>query len=86
LPALTADLLALLSIAATLMLALGALTRLASLGLLMPITITILTAGLNGFNALLLAGVILLMLLGGGKWSLWRLDDLLVTVKAGAAR
>ena len=85
-PALAANLLALLTASTSLMLALGLLARLAALGLLAPIVITTLTGGLNGLNGSLLVGIILLMLLGGGRWSLWRLDDIWVTIKAGAAR
>ena len=85
-PTLLANLLTLLTLVTTTMLALGLLTRLAALGLLVPTVISILFSGLNAFNGPLLAGIVLLMLLGGGKWSLWRLDDLWVTVTAGRAR
>jgi CDP-diacylglycerol--glycerol-3-phosphate 3-phosphatidyltransferase len=84
--ALTFHLLALLTLVTTLLLALGFLTRLTALGLLAPTVITILAAGLNGLNGSLLVGLVSLMILGGGRWSLWRLDDIWVTIKAGTAR
>ncbi len=85
-PALTTALIALLAIAAPLLVGVGSLTRLAALGLLVPVAMTLVAVGLNYFNTPLLLGVILLMLLGGGKWSLWRLDDRFVTVRAGGVR
>jgi hypothetical protein len=86
LPAFTGGLPALLTGVTALMLALGWLTRVAALGLLIPTLMTILAAGLNLWSGLLLAGALLLMLLGGGNWSLWRLDDLWVLVRAGESR
>jgi CDP-diacylglycerol--glycerol-3-phosphate 3-phosphatidyltransferase len=85
-PALTVNLPVLLTLVTTLMLGLGLLTRLAALGLLVPTVITILVGGFSELNGSLLVGLMALMLLGGGRWSLWRLDDIWVTIKAGTAR
>jgi CDP-diacylglycerol--glycerol-3-phosphate 3-phosphatidyltransferase len=85
-PTFTASLLALLTLVTTPMLVLGLLTRLAALGLLVPTVITILAGGFNELSGSLLVGLMVLMLLGGGRWSLWRLDDSWFTVQAGKAR
>ena len=70
----------------TLMLTVGVLTRVAALGLLIPTFMTILVINLSLSSSLLLAGLSLLMLLGGGKWALWKADDGWVTAKAGTPK
>jgi CDP-diacylglycerol--glycerol-3-phosphate 3-phosphatidyltransferase len=85
-PSWSAELVALLALAATLLLALGILARLAALGLLVPTAMVIVSAGLTAGSGLLLAGSILVMLLGGGALVLWRPDDTFVTRRAGERR
>ena len=85
-PPWSAELVALLALAATLLLALGILARLAALGLLVPTAMVIVAAGLSWPAGLLLAGSILVMLLGGGSRALWRPDDTCVTRRAGERR
>jgi hypothetical protein len=85
-PPWTAELVALLALAATLLLVLGILARLAALGLLVPTAMVIVATGLSLGNGLLLAGSIIVMLFGGGSLVLWRPDDLFVTRRAGERR
>lgn len=85
-PGLTADLLGGLALLATVMLALGMLGRLAALGLLAPTTMTVVAAGLNWPNGLLLAGTVALMLSGSGFWSVWQPEERLVRIRAGEKR
>jgi hypothetical protein len=85
-PAWTAELVALLALVATLLLALGILARLAALGLLVPTAMVIVAIGLSWSSGLLLAGSIIVMLFGGGALALWRPDDLFVTRRAGERR
>ncbi|MEW5959005.1 MAG: CDP-alcohol phosphatidyltransferase family protein [Chloroflexota bacterium] len=82
-PHLSADALGLLAVLATVMLALGVLGRLASLGLLAPAAMTVVSAGLHLDNGLLLAGTMALMLLGSGYFSLWQPEEALIRRRAG---
>ena len=66
------------------MLLTGTLTRVAALGLLIPTFMYTLANGLIISSGLLLVSLSLLMLFGGGKWSLWQADDVWVYTKAGA--
>lgn len=68
----------------TVMILLGTLTRVASLGLLIPTFMLILSVDLTFSSGLLLVSLSLLTLLGGGKWSMWQADDVWVYTKAGA--
>jgi CDP-diacylglycerol--glycerol-3-phosphate 3-phosphatidyltransferase len=82
-PILTADLLGVLALLATVLLALGILGRLAALGLLAPTTMTVVALGMTWPNGILLAGTVALMLSGSGFWSLWQPEERLVRIRAG---
>jgi CDP-diacylglycerol--glycerol-3-phosphate 3-phosphatidyltransferase len=88
LPAITADLLGILAVITPIMLALGVLARLAALGLMAPIAMTILASGLHLPNGLLLGGSLAIMLLGGGYYTLsgrfGQLDEIFVRRQAGS--
>ncbi len=82
-PHVTADALGVLAVLTTVMLALGVLGRAASLGLLTPTAMTVLSQGLHLSNGLLVAGTIALMLLGSGYFSLWQPEEMLIRRRAG---
>jgi CDP-diacylglycerol--glycerol-3-phosphate 3-phosphatidyltransferase len=83
-PHISADILGFLAILTTVMLALGVLGRLASLGLMAPTAMTVLSQGLHLYNGLLVAGLVALMLLGSGYLSLWQPEERLLRRKAGS--
>jgi CDP-diacylglycerol--glycerol-3-phosphate 3-phosphatidyltransferase len=68
---------------AAVMLALGAVGRLAALGLLVATCSAILARGLDAGNGLALVCAIALMLLGSGAYSIWRPEDALLSRRAG---
>jgi hypothetical protein len=73
----------LLAVAATVMLALGVVGRLAALALLIAASASILATGLFPYNGILLASAIALMLLGSGALSCWRPEDAILSRRAG---
>jgi CDP-diacylglycerol--glycerol-3-phosphate 3-phosphatidyltransferase len=85
-PNLTADLLGVLAVLTTVMVALGILGRLAALGLLVPTAVTVAATGLNWQNGILVTGAVALMLSGSGNFSLWQPEERLVRVRAGGKR
>jgi CDP-diacylglycerol--glycerol-3-phosphate 3-phosphatidyltransferase len=85
-PLFTADALGILAVLTTVMLALGVLGRLASVGLMAPTAVTVLTQDLHLYNGLLVAGLVALMLLGSGYLSLWQPEERLLRRRAGSQR
>ena len=80
-----ATVIALIGIVGTVLVGAGFAGRLASLALILPIGFDIATRGLQWDNFLALVAVCGILLLGTGKFSLWRPEDLLLQRRLGEA-
>lgn len=82
-PQLWAVLTSVVAIVATVAIGLGAMGRLAGLLLVFPIGFDMVVNGLLWRNGAALTAVCLVMLFGGGLWSLWQPEERLMTQRAG---
>ena len=73
----------LIEAAAIPMVALGAATRLGALLLLVPVGLTIVTAGMTTIRGAALISLISLLILGSGEFALWRPEEKLFSRRAG---